>query len=160
MQDLTEQQRLFVLAFASNGGNATSAAKAAGYSDATARTQGWQLLHKPHVLAAVQDAQRQEVSGLATKAVAVLGELLDHPDGRVRIAAANSLLDRAGITAKAAEEANAVRRAKPISEMSADELAELVALQRATVSALETKMQFRGPDDAPFGASAVPKIVN
>lgn len=46
------------LAFAENyacWGNATKAAKAAGYSEKTAYSQGWELLRKPEIIAAIAD---------------------------------------------------------------------------------------------------------
>jgi phage terminase small subunit len=43
------RRRLFVEAFVANGGNATEAAKAAGYSAASARYQGSKLLADPNV---------------------------------------------------------------------------------------------------------------
>ncbi|MGE0736067.1 MAG: terminase small subunit [Alphaproteobacteria bacterium] len=141
MRDLTDKQYLFVIAFVANGGNATAAATTAGYSDASAREQGWRLVHKPHVLAAVQEAQRKAIRTLGTEAIEVLAGLMrtSHSD-RVRLAAADSILDRAGLTAKAAETENLATRKKPISDMSAEELAALMVAQRATVRALEAKM--------------------
>jgi phage terminase small subunit len=46
---LTEQQEAFAVAFATNGGNATEAAREAGYSERTARQQGSRLARQPHV---------------------------------------------------------------------------------------------------------------
>ena len=46
---ITDQQTRFAVAFATNGGNATEAAKEAGYSEATARQQGHRLSRLPHV---------------------------------------------------------------------------------------------------------------
>lgn len=50
---LTEKQRLFVDAYRKSG-NASAAARAAGYSEATARQQGYQLLRHPAVAAALE----------------------------------------------------------------------------------------------------------
>jgi len=160
MRDLNEQQQKFVLAYSSNGGNATAAAKTAGYSAATAGVQGGQLLRKPHVLRAVQDAQRDALRTCGTAAIETLRGLMRHSKSeRIRLGAAVSILDRAGLTAKAAEEANAAQRAKPISEMSADELASLIAVNQATVAALEFKM-LAASHDAPADAGAALKVVN
>lgn len=52
MAALTEKQRRFVLSWMKNA-NATQAAKEAGYSEATARTQGGQLMKTPAVRAAI-----------------------------------------------------------------------------------------------------------
>ncbi len=45
----TDMQKRFAVEYASNGGNATQAAKNAGYSDKSAHEIGRQLLEKPHV---------------------------------------------------------------------------------------------------------------
>lgn len=47
---LTELQEAFAVAFATNGGNATQAAKDAGYSEQTARQQGQRLAKHPNVM--------------------------------------------------------------------------------------------------------------
>ncbi len=45
----TDMQKRFAVEYASNGGNATQAAKDAGYSAKSAHEIGRQLLEKPHV---------------------------------------------------------------------------------------------------------------
>lgn len=45
----TDMQKRFAVEYASNGGNATQAAKSAGYSPKSAHEIGRQLLEKPHV---------------------------------------------------------------------------------------------------------------
>ncbi len=45
----TDMQKQFAVEYASNGGNATQAAKDAGYSAKSAHEIGRQLLEKPHV---------------------------------------------------------------------------------------------------------------
>ena len=63
--ELTPQQEAFAVAFATNGGNATEAAKTAGYSDKTARQQGHRLTRQPHV----QQRIAQECSALVACSV-------------------------------------------------------------------------------------------
>lgn len=48
-----DRRKIFVEAYIANGGNATEAAKAAGYSAKTAHVQGSQLLKDPNVSAAI-----------------------------------------------------------------------------------------------------------
>ena len=47
--ELTPQQEQFAVEYATNGGNATEAAKTAGYSERTAAQQGHRLSRLPHV---------------------------------------------------------------------------------------------------------------
>ena len=105
MPDLTPQQADFVLHYTSTPGaigNASESARRAGYSEASARELGRQLLDKPHVRAAVDEANRQAVSGrLTTKAVALLERVIEDEAApmKVRVDAAKAVLDRAGWTA-------------------------------------------------------------
>jgi hypothetical protein len=102
MPNLTPQQTDFVLHYTSTPeaiGNAAAAARLAGYSEPYARELGRQLLDKPHVRAAVDEANRQAVSGrLATKAVALLERVIEDESApvKVRVDAAKAVLDRAG----------------------------------------------------------------
>ena len=99
---LKGRKRAFVLEYVANGGNATEAAKTAGYSETTARQQGSRLLTNVDILAAVRalqaltDGARGEVA--AYDALRVLHETiigLREPDrpGEV-LDAAKALLDR------------------------------------------------------------------
>lgn len=53
---MTARQRAFIEAYA---GNATEAAKAAGYSDRTAYSQGQRLLKNVEIAAAIQEREEQ-----------------------------------------------------------------------------------------------------
>lgn len=105
MRDLTPQQADFVLHYTSTPdaiGNAAEAARRAGYSETSARELGRQLLDKPHVRTAVDEANRRAVSGrLTTKAVALLERVIEDESAplKVRVDAAKAVLDRAGWTA-------------------------------------------------------------
>jgi phage terminase small subunit len=105
MRDLTPQQTEFVVHYTSTPeaiGNAAEAARRAGYSEASAREIGRQLLDKPHVRAAVDEANRRAVSGrLTTKAVALLERVIEDEAAplKTRVDAAKAVLDRAGWTA-------------------------------------------------------------
>ncbi len=69
----TDLQQRFVVEYVANNGNATSAAKAAGYSAKTAGQIGFKLLGNPHIHDAIRAEQRRLFNGdLATKALGVL----------------------------------------------------------------------------------------
>ena len=126
--ELTEQQRAFVAHFTSTPGaigNAAAAARMAGYSERCAREIGRQLLDKPHVRKAIDEANRQSISGtLATKAVGLLERVIDDEDAplKVRVEAAKTILDRAGIVQPSVSERVAAGDGKLLSEMSVNEL--------------------------------------
>lgn len=124
---LTDMQELFVLHFTSTEGvigNASAAARRAGYSEKTAAEQGRQLLQKPHVQAAVKHANERNISGTtATKAAALLDLFIDDVTlpPRVRLDAAKTVLDRAGyIPPKAAAQED--EDDKPMEEWTIEEL--------------------------------------
>lgn len=131
MPDLTDLQHAFVLHFTSTPdaiGNASEAARRAGYSAATAREQGRQLLAKPHIAEAIDRANRAQISGpLTTKATAVLERILDDETVpvRVRLDAAKTVLDRGGIIAPRAPEPMAFQP-KPLETMTPAELEEFI----------------------------------
>ena len=144
-QELTEKQREFVIHFTQPGrgfSNAAEAARMAGYeSDRNAGQIGRDLLEKPHVLAAIDLVNRRQMGGsLATKAVQVLENALTMPDvpWRVRVDAAKTVLDRAGIVSQAARQAAESEKAaddKPLSEMTRAELEEVVRKGAAVLQA-------------------------
>ena len=140
MRELTDQQRRFVIEFTSGTGaigNASEAARRAGYSEKTAAEQGRQLLHKPHVMAAIDEANRSLIDGsLTTLALEVIREILEdenaHP--KLRLDAAKTALDRAGYIAPKAAEAPE-KLEKPLNEMSVEELEEFIRQRRALLAA-------------------------
>jgi len=148
MTKLTEQQAAFVLHFTSTSGaigNATEAARRAGYSERTAREIGYQLLRKPHVRDAVDEANREMLSGtIATKAVALLERVLDDEEAplKVRLEAAKTVLDRAGLVPPSvAERAVALgNEGKPLAEMSLEELNRFIAAETAAIEELQRGM--------------------
>jgi len=95
-------QGLFVVAYVANGGNATSAAKTAGYSLRTAGKIGSKLVRNPHVQDAIRREQRRVLNGdLATKALGVLKAIMENEEAPAgaRVDAAKTVLDRAGLIA-------------------------------------------------------------
>jgi hypothetical protein len=96
---LTDKQRQFAIEYASNGGNATAAAKAAGYSETTAHEIGRQTVNKPHVA----DLIRAQLSSLKAKSGAIgLHALVEicqdkNASANARVSAARALCEHAGI---------------------------------------------------------------
>ncbi len=105
MSELTDKQKAFVLDYASNGGNATAAAKSAGYSEKSAHEQGRQNLEIPHV----QDAIHRELMRQRFRSGAVGINVLiqiannEKTPAAARVSAARTLLEHAGLVGAAKE---------------------------------------------------------
>ena len=146
---LTEMQELFVLHFTTTPGaiaNASEAARRAGYSAKTAAEQGAQLLKKPHVRAAVTEANRQQISGvMATKASALLERLVDDETAshRIRLDAAKTILDRAGFVPPKASEPEVVAEEKPVETMTIPELEAFIRKGEAAIAAAQAPIRTR-----------------
>ena len=105
MADLSPKKMIFVTEYIKNGGNATQAAIAAGYSEKTAYSQGSRLLKDVEVQQYLNKTEqnlnrdlRQMFAEDAVEAYGVLkgimhDESAPHKD---RLSAAKDLLDRAG----------------------------------------------------------------
>ena len=102
---LSPQWEKFAVEYARLG-NASEAARVAGYSVKTAGQQGWALLKNPQILARIQELQAdwhsEQVAALKTHispAIKALGGIVKgggkHGDQAV-VLAATALLDRAG----------------------------------------------------------------
>ncbi len=132
MPDTTEMQQAFAMSYVANGGNASEAAKSAGYSAVSARQQGSALLDKPHVVAAIHAEQARLIgTDLATTAVGVVRSVLQgKPDTEVgkklQADVAIKVLDRAGHVAPKAADVD-VGPTKPMNEMTVQELEAFVA---------------------------------
>lgn len=97
-----DQQLAFAEAYVLGSGNATQAAIQAGYSAVSARQTASRLLRTPHVQEAIRRAQAHVLRNrLASKALGVLEKVLDDDDAPagVRVDAAKTVLDRAGLSA-------------------------------------------------------------
>lgn len=133
MRELTDQQRCFVIEFTSGSGaigNASRAARRAGYSEKTSAEQGRQLLHKPHVVAAIEEVNKGLINGsLTTLALDVIKDILENEDANpwLRLHAAKTALDRAGHIAPKAPET----LEKSLSEMTVEEMEEFIRQLRA-----------------------------
>lgn len=121
--EILDQQQAFAEAYVLGHGNATQAAIDAGYSPVSARQTASRLLHTPHVQDAIRSAQAHALRGrLASKALGVLEKVLDDdaaPAG-VRVDAAKTILDRAGLSAVRTPEIE--HDDAPLSEMTTAQL--------------------------------------
>ena len=92
---LTEQQKAFVQLF-SQTGNATQAAKNAGYSVKTAEQQGYELKNKLAI--EIENETRKLMGSCVPMAVDKLKKLVEDErvSPSVRLGAINSILDRTG----------------------------------------------------------------
>lgn len=146
VRELTDQQGRFVVAFTSEHGaigNVTEAARRAGYSDKSAHEIGRQLLAKPHIRAAIDDAHRQQIGGaLAAKAVGVLDAILSDPEAsmKLKLDAAKTVLDRAGHIAPKAADPDRPAEHKPLAEMTMVELQAHLAELRQKAALLDVRM--------------------
>lgn len=105
MRALVPQQRAFVYCLVETGGNATSAARAAGYGaegtkeqrDNACRVRGYQLAHNPKVLAAIKEEADKRLHSGALLAASALLEMVNDPLNKNRFKAAVELLNRGGL---------------------------------------------------------------
>lgn len=123
---LTDQQNQFVAELVSTGCTPTEAARRAGYADGP--LEGWRLMRKPHVLAAVKHLRERMVGGhLANVAVATLMDVMQDRTcpASARVSAARTVFEAAGMfnTEKSAAAAQAEKR---MEEMDAAELAAFI----------------------------------
>lgn len=115
---MTPMQEAFVVAYTTDPGaigNAAEAARRAGYSTRSARELGRRLVDTPHVRAAIDQANRNKISGpIATLAIDVLEGILRDPDAsrKDRAAVAFGLLDRGGFAPATAGERKAAAEAR------------------------------------------------
>jgi phage terminase small subunit len=72
---LTQRQKLFIAAYQANGGNATDAAKQAGYSAHTARSQGQRLLTHVDIAAEIERGCQTRLKSYEVTADRVVAEL-------------------------------------------------------------------------------------
>ena len=153
MRDLTDQQEAFVAAFTSAPGaigNGSEAARRAGYSKKSARDIARQLLLKPHIQVAIDQANRAQIGGsLASKAVEVLENIINDPEAppKLKLDASKTILDRAGHIAP---------RAREPSKEGATELG-LGALSVHELQALAAGMEAQR--EAEIAKTAAPRLV-
>lgn len=122
--DLTPKQRAFVTQLVRTGTNPTKAARDAGYSDAG--TSAYDLMRLPHVGAAIRLERERYISGeLANVATGTLHAILTDSTApaSARVQAARTVLEMSG---EIGRHKTSAEEDRPLSEMSADELAKLI----------------------------------
>ena len=153
---LTPMQAKFVAEMSRGAGTPTDAARRAGYAGGNAGQRAYELLHTPHIVAAIQAEQRTaltEVVGLAVKALRdVLSDESAAP--RDKIAAARVVLDRTGLGPTKPQEPE--KADKPLEELSIAELEARIAAAHArliTVPAERVEPPAPSPDEPERAAS-------
>lgn len=134
--ELTPKQRAFVFALVRSGSNPTAAAREAGYSEP--KVSSYDLLRLPHVAAAIRLERERYISGeLANVATGTLHAILvdKAAPAAARVQAARTVLEMSGEIGKAKRSAEDER---PLSEMTAEELAGMIDKWTAEKAALAT----------------------
>lgn len=147
MENLTEKQSLFVHHLVSGATSATEAARRAGYSGGGVRQVASQLMRKEHVQAAIRQEQFIKLNGdLANIALETLRSVMQDeaaPAG-ARVSASIAVLERAGLNASGGRE---MHHAKPVSEMTNQELAAFIASSRRLLEYHEHQQSVQTVDD-------------
>lgn len=138
MPRLTDQQAKFVEHFVALNGNASEAARRAGYAEASSRTSAYRLVRTPEVQEAIRERMAVTLATLGHKALGVIEQILDDPKAPpgVRLDAAKTALDRCGFPALRSPEPIGSTGGKQLVEMSIAELEAFVANGQATVQRL------------------------
>ena len=137
MPELTTQQAVFAREYVRLGGKGAEAAREAGFSEKSAAKYAYQLLEKPHVLAAIHAEQRRSFAELASISLGQARMMLEDPKtpAGARVQLIMTTLDRAGHAAKRdvgdADDADG----KSLREMSIDELQDLARAVKANMDA-------------------------
>ena len=132
--DLTPKQKVFVSELVRSGCTPTHAARVAGYSDAG--TSAYDLARLPHVAAAIRLERERYISGeLANVATGTLHQILvdKGAPAAARVQAARTVLEMSGEIGRHKRSAEDER---PLSEMTADELAGLIDKWQAEKASL------------------------
>lgn len=134
--DLTPMQRAFVVALVQSGSTPTAAAREVGYNHPKVSAFG--LLRLPHIQAAIRLERNRYISGeLANIATGTLRSILtDHEaPASARVQAARTVLEMSGDIGKAKRSDDEDR---PLSEMTAEELARMIDKWTEEKAALAT----------------------
>lgn len=134
--ELTPKQRAFVAILVRSGSNPTAAAREAGYSEP--KVSSYDLLRLPHVAAAVRLERERYISGeLANVATGTLHAILTDKaaPASARVQAARTVLEMSG---EIGRHKTSAEEDRPLSEMSADELAKLIDKWQEEKAAMAT----------------------
>ena len=145
---LNEQQELFIREMILNGGNASQSAISAGYAS---RIDGYRLMKLPQVARALHTARVRRLSEAACQALGTMVALLESPSQIVQYQASRWILETAGHIAPKALAAPS--NEKTLSEMTEEELAEIVRKSREEVRVLEAEIV----DNQPLANQNVPQ---
>jgi phage terminase small subunit len=125
---LTTQQRKYVAAYLSNGGEGSPAARAAGYAEPSAAH--YQLAKLPQVIAAIKEKHDRRICGpLASLALGVIDQILrtvplDKDQKALQARVALKVVERARL---GADEQDVAQADKALGAMSVSELEAFVA---------------------------------
>ena len=133
-KNLNARQAAFVAEYVS-GGNAHTAALAAGYAEGTARVAGTQLLESPPIALAISKAVRIRLASAAPMALNVLLHLAEKGiSERVRMESASRLLDRAGHVPPRPDDSQS-KPDGPLHEYTVEQLHEIIADRAKPINA-------------------------
>lgn len=141
---LTDMQAAFVAAFVSGpetGGKPTQAAIAAGYSEKTATQIARELLGKPHISAAIDEALRTAIgTELTVEAVAMVRSIMRNEEASLKLRGemAVRIIEFSGLVERTkAQKAKdtGLGGGKTLAECSRDELEDIVRKGAAVLQA-------------------------
>lgn len=134
VEALTDSQITFVSHLVLSGVTPTEAARRAGYSHP--KNRAWELLRKPHIVAAIRKEQERFIDGdLANVALKTLRSIMENEKSpaNARVAASRAVLEAAGYFSRNKE---AELEEKQIMEMTAQELEEYISRGRENLKML------------------------
>ena len=143
---MNDKQRRFAEEYTVDS-NATQAAIRAGYSERTAAEQGYQLLQKPSVHAAIQEAQAEHRERTAVTVESISDQLSDAyeqaKDNGQPAAMVQAAMGLAKLHGLLVDKVEQTTRA---ADMPPDELATELARVRAELEAIEGPAGLKVPD--------------
>jgi hypothetical protein len=153
---LTEKQLSFVR-HTGRGIEPADAVKLSGFTGADPAGTAWALLRTPHVLRAIQVETARNLAEAAPMALDVvkrlaMGELGAANLPKVRLDAAKTLLDRAGMIAPKAKDADSSLD-KQLNEMTVEELRALMSKLEGAIA--DQAKDVSAPSDEPSDANAL-----
>jgi hypothetical protein len=141
MSKLTDLQAAFVHHYTTTPGcigNAAASARAAGYSESTAKEQGHRVLNLPHVREAILEGSKAQVGSLTSLAVERLRQILsdDEAPPKLWLDASKTVLDRAGLIAPKAMDPNEFNelKAERFEDLPPEELQRRIVAARVALA--------------------------
>lgn len=161
---LTDMEAIFVRRIVRNGGEQTSAARDAGYSDPARRAH--ELVRKPHIIEAIrQERQRYIETDLANIAAGTMRDLLtdDSTPRAVQFQAARWCLEQSGKDSDNLRDL--LNGSKSLNDMTIEELNAFIGAGSEALKELETarhRVIDITPDSAPVSAQLdeVPDVLS